>query len=420
MSPSLPALGLFLGFTLALLPACSGSAGSPGEGDHLLEVAITPVFTVGSQAGDRWDALFRVGALAFDRDGRLFILDADAHRVLVVNPDGSHHLTFGTRGEGPGQLRMPMGLAVMEDGTVALFDMGHRGFLLFDREGSFLRSIPISMDEGTPGPRILPHGPDGLVSVSRGLTIRSTGSGPPSFPSSAPVRRFDLTPEARHASLYEAWIPPREMPASLNVSQGAGGPRVSGGPGIRAFEPQPLLAVLPDGRLALADSSTYRIRFLSPYGEELHQVSRAVPPQPVGEREREAERSRRLRDLDEGRGPRMQIQTSGPGGTVSLDQSQMGDMIRGQLESMDFWPEIPVLTSLAADPEGRLWAGRSGGVGTAGPTDLLGPDGRYMGTIPAHVLTPPDAFGPEDLAAWIRTDELDVPYVEVRRVRFPD
>jgi hypothetical protein len=422
--PLLPASLVLASLLLASLPACSRAEGGLADGDRAIEVHAEPVFTVGSQAGDRWDTLARVAGVSFGPDGRLHILDGDARHVLVVNPDGSHHLTFGTRGEGPGQFRIPTALGILADGTVAVFDSGHRAFLLFDGTGAFLRTIPVAMEEGAPGTQILPHGPTGLVSVSRGFVIRTTGSGPPTLPTSAPVRRFDLETDGEAITLHEAWIPPREMSGPMNLPARPGGMRAPGGgmrgpggPGLRAFEPQPLLAALPDGRLAVADSSTYRIRLLDPDGSVLGELSRDIAPQPVGEREQEEERARRLQELDEGRGPRMQIQVMGPGGAMSFDQSQLGDMIRGQVESMSFWPEIPVIRELSADPEGRIWVSRSGGAATAGPTDLFGPDGGYLGTIPPDELTSPDAFGPGGLAAWIRLDELDVPYVEVLRVQ---
>lgn len=416
-SPPLPASLILASLILASLPACSRAEGGLADGDRAIEVNAETLFTVGSQAGDRWDTLARVAGVSFGPEGRLHILDGDARQVIVVNPDGSHHLTFGTSGEGPGQFRMPTALGVLADGTVAVFDAGHRAFLLFDGTGAFLRSVPVAMEEGAPGTRVLPHGPAGLVSVSRGFVIRTTGSGPPTLPTSAPVRRFDLGADGETITLHEAWIPPREMSGSMNLPARPGGMRVPGGPGLRAFEPQPLLAALPDGRLAVADTSTYRIRLLDPEGSELGELSRDIAPLPVGEREQEEERARRLQDLEEGRGPRMQIQIMGPGGAMSFDQSQLGDMMRGQIESMRFWPEIPVIRELSADTEGRIWVSRSGGVASAGPTDLFGPDGAYLGTIPPDGLTAPDAFGPDGLAAWIRLDELDVPYIEVLRVQ---
>ncbi len=47
---------------------------------------------------------------------------------------------------------------------------------------------------------------------------------------------------------------------------------------------------------------------------------------------------------------------------------------------------------------------------------MLSPDGRYIGTFPAGRLEMPDAFGLDGLAAFLETDEFDVPVVTVRRL----
>ena len=47
---------------------------------------------------------------------------------------------------------------------------------------------------------------------------------------------------------------------------------------------------------------------------------------------------------------------------------------------------------------------------------MLKPDGTYVGTLPAGQIKMPDAFGPDGLAAFIETDEFDVPVITVRRL----
>jgi hypothetical protein len=139
----------------------------------------------------------------------------------------------------------------------------------------------------------------------------------------------------------------------------------------------------------------------------------------VGPAEEEAERERQLAELEAGGGPQMQIQTSGPGGgVVSVPQEQIRDMQRQRMQSMTFWHEIPVISRLAADAEGRLWVERNAGIGEQGPIDLLDAEGNHAGTIAPGGLRTPIAFGPGGLAAWVEFDELEVPSVRVGRIRF--
>ena len=68
--------------------------------------------------------------------------------------------------------------------------------------------------------------------------------------------------------------------------------------------------------------------------------------------------------------------------------------------------------------DGSLWIEWSTepGASDPGPIDVLAPDGRYVGTFPAGRLEMPDAFGPDGLAAFLGTDEFDVPVITVRRL----
>ena len=53
-----------------------------------------------------------------------------------------------------------------------------------------------------------------------------------------------------------------------------------------------------------------------------------------------------------------------------------------------------------------------GDEGTEGnPIDLISSDGRYLGTFAPGSTAMPSAFGPNGLAAFVETDDLDVPYV---------
>jgi hypothetical protein len=174
--------------------------------------------------------------------------------------------------------------------------------------------------------------------------------------------------------------------------------------------------VLPDGAIAVADSTTYRIRVVDPARGGARTVERADAPVVVTDRERDAERARRLDELEAGGGRPAQVTVMGMGGGGQAAGQPPRSVLEAQLETMKFWPEIQVVQRLAADPAGRLWVQRFGGVGEPGPVDILAADGATIATIPAGAFSIPIAFGPDGLAAWIERDELDVPYVRVARL----
>ena len=90
---------------------------------------------------------------------------------------------------------------------------------------------------------------------------------------------------------------------------------------------------------------------------------------------------------------------------------------RGQIEAMEFFDEIPVVVGLTTSWEGTIWVLHRGDGDTEGNRiDLITSDGRYLGTFPPGSTAMPSAFGPNGLVAFVETDDLDVPYVAVRRL----
>lgn len=328
-----PATPLVLALVVPLfsLGGCGGDAPPQGlmPGDRPLEVEVEDRYRVGEVAGGTWDSFTGITSAAFDDDGALHLLDAQQGRVHVVNPDGTHRLSFGRAGEGPGEFRSAAGITLLAEG----------------------------------------------------------------------------------------WRPEAEPP---RTATGAGGFGVAMAGG-RALEPRVHLAVFPDGRLAVADSSAYRIRVYGPEGRggpPPAVVERAIAPLPVTPGVEAAERDRRLTQLESGGGPRIQIRTEGPGGAAQeVPQEQILALLREQMAQVTFWHEIPVITRLMADGAGRLWVLRSNGLEETGPLDLFDPAGGYLGTLAAETLALPVAFGPDGLAAWVERDELDVPFVRVGVVR---
>ncbi len=90
---------------------------------------------------------------------------------------------------------------------------------------------------------------------------------------------------------------------------------------------------------------------------------------------------------------------------------------REGVEGRTFADEVPVLYRLKVDWEDRIWLQRRGPTGQGdGPTDIVTPDGDYIGTLPPDELRTPDAFGPDGLLAYIEHDDMDVSTVRVIRL----
>ena len=146
------------------------------------------------------------------------------------------------------------------------------------------------------------------------------------------------------------------------------------------------------------DSIGYRVKLIARDGRVLGTVERPIAPLAVTEAMRDAQRERyRAREVP----------------------SNVG-IFRVERESVDkltFADEVPVIANIAVDWEDRIWVERTGEDGTGpGPTDIVTPDGGYVGTLPADGVRIPSAFGPDGLMAYIETDEVGIQVVRVIRL----
>lgn len=419
--------GVVSALSLATLVACDDSAGRAGDSavDIPLVASTEEVYAVGAFAGEDWENFGTIAGVVFDGGGNLYIVDEGGHHVVVVGPDGGHVRTIGAQGDGPGEFSNPMAAAILDDGNLVVYDFSLPGaFEIFDAEGRFVRSVPVDLAEGAPGSVLLPLADGRLVSHG-GPRIRM---GP------APEEEADAEEEdhrrpidvfsvdgAEKESLYRAWnLAPVESDDELSGRDEQGRTalqfRFSR---MRAFEPGLHVGVLADGRVAVADSTAYRVKLIGMDGAVSGSIGRPIAPEPVTGAVREAEQARRREAYSEsGEGPRIRV--VGPATSLAADggfAEQMREMMLEQVESMVFTDEIPVIADMAVDREDRIWVARTGVGGDGdGPTDLLTADGDYIGTLAADGLRIPDAYGPDGLMAFIESDEMDVQTVRVIRL----
>ncbi len=419
---SLPTLATLL---VPLSVASQEAIDLPGQ-DKPLGMEVEELFSVGSLAGDEWEAFSNVTGVAFDGAGNLYILDAQNFRVVKVGPQGQFIQELGRAGEGPGEFGMPMSFTVTASGEVRVFDLGHQGFTVFNPDGTFKNTLRMAGGGFfLPNGGLMPHPDGGMVSggPSR-LRVAGGGMGGGGSDEKAPrpVQYFSLADEVEVTTAYEAYNPlaAQEPQSQVTLNSSAGGIQLRSPP-LRAFDAPLLVGVLPDGILAVVDSTTYAVKLVERGQGVVRTLRRPFTPKEVSRRDQAAERDRQLEEIaaqgQSVRGATMITSGGGGSGTVRIDSDQISAMMKDRVENMEFGEEIPLVTGMAVDWAGRIWVKRTGPrIGDEGPLDVITGQGEYLGSLEPDGFRIPDAFGPDGLAAYIEKDELDVPMVVVKRL----
>lgn len=392
-----------LPFAVSTLVLTTALLADPGAARGQAPVTLhrTVVATVGTVDGFSALTFGELGGMGFDGSGRLHVLDQQAGHVVVVDTLGRLLEVVGRRGQGPGEFRMPHEMMVFPDGTLGVVDFG-RGLVLLDPDGTDRGSLRLS-DAGYNQRR--------MVTADGELVSWDTVEGALLAARGGPRRVIRGHPE-----VADSWRVVHEapMPALAGPDGRVGGDLWSGGlPGLVEYVPELHVAALPDGRLAVADTTTYRVVLLDRDGVETGRIVRDHPPRRVTNALREEALASILGALDEATaGASMRLDD---GRTVPA-QGYAREIQRQRARAMRFGPEVPLIQALAADGDGRLWVLRETADGQARALDLFEGDGRFLGTATETPERLPEAFGPHGLAAWTVIDEMGVPRIRIERI----
>lgn len=382
-------------FAVVLLASGSLPQQLPAE-DRMIEHAFEELFVVGRESGEAHELLYGLVDIAFALDGELYVLEERNHRILAFGPDGDFRRSFAREGQGPGEFELPMTLAVTAADQVAVYDFQHRAYLLFDRQGNYLRNVGGVDRSSRPSRNTLRPWPAGGV-VHLPTLLHDDGDPEEEIDRGAIVRE-PLGSTAAPEELLVVRHPKRRGVEVAGVLSLTSGPR---------FTPMARWDVLPDGRIAVADGAEYAVRIVDPEGDATTEIRRPIAPRPVTEADREREREKRRYELEN------------PAGRVSFGGGGGAEMTPGRireiLDAIEFAEVIPVIRDLRVDGAGRLWIQRYGETyDDPGPIDIVTVDGEYLGTLPAMPM--PDEFGPGERVAWMeRGRDVDVERVIVRR-----
>jgi hypothetical protein len=103
---------------------------------------LVPDLSIGETEGDPHYLFGDVTSLAVAADGVIYVLDRQSTDVRAFDVSGVWMRTLGRRGEGPGELKRPDGVAVLSDGRVLVRDGGNQRIQTYGADGDALEEWP--------------------------------------------------------------------------------------------------------------------------------------------------------------------------------------------------------------------------------------------------------------------------------------
>lgn len=95
------------------------------------------------EVGDNDFMFYSIDSVCEDDDANFYVLDRKAYKVHKFSPEGKRLLSFGNKGQGPGDFAYPHYICVTEDKKLVVCeDMAFVS--LFDLEGKFLKRIRLA------------------------------------------------------------------------------------------------------------------------------------------------------------------------------------------------------------------------------------------------------------------------------------
>ncbi len=103
---------------------------------------VDTLWTVGEEDSQRPELVFGwILQIAFDSLGRILVLDGQEAAVRAFTLSGEHVTSVGRKGEGPGEFRLPVLLAVAPDGAVFVYDAGLGRITEYAADLTFIRTF---------------------------------------------------------------------------------------------------------------------------------------------------------------------------------------------------------------------------------------------------------------------------------------
>jgi hypothetical protein len=338
-----------------------------------------PTFDIGILEGDPAYEFFRIAGARRLTDGRVVVADAGTSEIRYYDSSGSHLLSIGGEGGGPGEFGGIWSITSTPEDTLLVVDWRNRRISYFDPSGALARSLqPRFLGESGGFPMIVAPFEDGTV-----LTGVRTYFGPGEFATGLSRDQIVYVRSDPDGALMDtlAVRPGGEMHGMAQEDR-----RIVGG---RPFGRNPQYAVFGNGFFH-GSSDSYEIEFIDNTGKLIRSLRRPVPSMEVTSADIQAYKQEQIENAGDER------------------QRQINQTL---LDAVTFPDVFPAYSSFLTDAEGNLWIAVYRRPGDDQPRwTVFGPDGRALGEVQTRERFRIFQIGADFvLGRW--TDDLDVQHV---------
>ncbi|MBD3413197.1 MAG: 6-bladed beta-propeller [Candidatus Aminicenantes bacterium] len=260
-----------------------------------------------------------------DENENIYIADMKLNNIKVFDPSGGWIRTIGKQGQGPGELNMPTGIQITEDGNLMVEEVMNRRLSFFTPEGKFIKSVSTADKTSLTGLLI---GPKGTM-VGRELVVDQN--------------KMFWTVKKYDSALKELFtIDKVEFPNPLAGK-------------INPFELMIIFNLDANGNIVYGTSKEYEIKFFNPQGMPIKSITRKYDPVKISEKDKE-EILERMPET----------------GEINLK------------ERIEFPKHYPAFQHFTLDDEGRIFVRtfRQGKQEGEYMLDIFDPEGRFISQMP--------------------------------------
>jgi len=298
-------------------------------------------------------------------DGRVVVAAPLDGKVVVVDPAFRSARQLGREGQGPGEYRQPDAAWPFPGDSTLIVDLGNARLSILAPNGSFGRSMPMTVGRFNPGAGrppsfVIPRG----VDASGRVYFQGSALGQ----DSTEMLRIDA--QGKVDTVGRVKLPSVDRQSS-------------GGANQREVRMRPIpyagtdgWAVASSGAVGVARIGDYHVEWIGSSGTK---SGRPTPVDKVRIGSKEKEEWALQQQLSGGIGVAVEARN----GDVQVSFRRGGGGQEPDLTGLNFPAEKPFFdaTGVVADGSGRLWVSRSLPAGQSRLYDVFGPDGNLVGSV---------------------------------------